>query len=134
MRILLVEDDEVVGEISAALLVGKGHTTVVTTTVTDAALLLAGSHDFDAVLLDLGVGTERGDELVLRLRAQKVSLPPIILYSAQPMDELRRSADVIQAAAIIQKPCRIHELVTMIEGAVNGEEITFNATRQGDSA
>lgn len=70
LRILLVEDDEIAGETTRALLQSAGHETVLATDGGSALACLA-QEGFDLVLLDLGLGGEgaSGLDVVRALRA-----------------------------------------------------------------
>jgi DNA-binding response OmpR family regulator len=122
MNILLLEDDELLGEVTSALLLGQGHVAVIATTVQQAAALLTAPNDFGAVLLDLSVGKDRGDDLIRRLRNEGCKLPPVIIFSGESKADLRRSAEAISAAAILQKPCNSTDLASAIHGAVSRPE------------
>lgn len=117
-RILLVEDDPELGPITVDTLDMAGHTTRLAISVPAAYALLRAPHDFQVVLLDLQVGAERGEALIERLRYEHVHFPPIIIFSAQPVEELRQAARRIQARRILQKPSTLQQITDAIELAV----------------
>jgi DNA-binding response OmpR family regulator len=118
VNILLVEDDAALGEVTAALLVSEGYEVKIAPTAQDAFDDLAAPHAYSAVLLDLQLGRDRGDALVRRLRRSGQTLPPVVIFSAQPMVELREAAQEIGAVAVLQKPCRIGQIMKAISRAV----------------
>lgn len=123
MNILLVEDDELLGEVTSALLLGLGHTSMIANTAGDAAMLLIAPNQFDAVLLDLSIGKERGDELVRRLQHEGCKLPPVIIFSGESMVDLHRAAGAISAAAVLPKPCKSSDLASAFEMALASTQV-----------
>ncbi len=116
--ILLVEDDPVLGAMTFHALVHLGHRSVLAATAPAAYKHLSEPHEFHLILLDLQLGDERSEPLILRLRGGGFELPKILVFSAQPMDELHRAASTIGTRHILQKPASIEELHQAIERVV----------------
>ena len=116
--LLIVEDDRILGFVTAEALRSRGHTVVLAATPESAADWLRRSPLFDAMLLDLDLGTERGEALIERLRDEGARLPEIVILSAQPMDLLHRSRRAIDACAVIQKPASVEEIDRELERCV----------------
>jgi DNA-binding response OmpR family regulator len=75
-------------------------------------------HEIAIVLLDLQLGLQRGESLIEDLRREGALLPPLVIFSAQPMNELRNAAAMICAAGILQKPCDAAAITNAIAVAV----------------
>ncbi|MGL5810846.1 MAG: response regulator transcription factor [Nocardioides sp.] len=77
-RLLIVEDEDRIASFLAKGLTSEGH---VPTVATDGerGLQLALSGDFDLLILDVGLPTLDGYEVLARLRAGGSSLPVIVL-------------------------------------------------------
>jgi DNA-binding response OmpR family regulator len=78
---------------------------------------LRNPEDIAIVLLDLQLGHERGEALIEDLLREGATLPPLLIFSAQPMNELRSAAAMISAAGILQKPCDAATINTAITAA-----------------
>lgn len=117
--ILLVEDDVALGLVTSEVLKQLGHAVDWRTSANDAFDTLSGENHFDAVLLDLGLGNNDGVSLVDTLRKRGFELPPLLIFSAQPVDVLRLAAQATGAAGILQKPCTAVELDAAIVRAIS---------------
>src|SRR5882757_7335337 len=78
-RLLLVDDDVEILELTATSLRGRGHT-VHTVTTPEAALEASLAEDFDLVLTDLRLGAHtNGLDLCRQLLAARPGLPILVL-------------------------------------------------------
>ena len=68
------------------------------------------AHPFDAVLLDLQLSNQRSEPVIERLRERGFDLPPIIIFSALPDEELRRAKRVTGAKTFVQKPASLRDI------------------------
>ena len=94
MRLLLVEDEEMLGRTTAAALV-KNHFTVDWVKTGHDALGAAKSHEYDAILLDLGLSDLAGDAILKDLRARRSETPVIVLTArGQVEDRVTMSTSV----------------------------------------
>lgn len=103
--ILLIDDDPILGPVTVELLQTLGHQATWVESYERGLHTLSHPHDITIVLLDLQLGTQRGEALVAQLRSAGASVPPLLIFSAQPMAELRRAANTVKASGILQKPC-----------------------------
>ncbi len=115
--ILLVDDDPILGPVTVELLQTLGHQASWVDSYERGLQTLSGAHDITVVLLDLQLGPQRGEDLVRALRKVGVLIPPVVVFSAQPMAELRHAATVTKASAILQKPCNAQAIRQAIETA-----------------
>jgi len=104
MRILLVEDDPELGPVTAEILAQLGHEPTLVTNLDDGFAKIVAEPAYAAIVLDLQLGRQRGEMVVRRLLKAQRMVPPLILFSALPLDEIRRSAVELGAGAIVQKP------------------------------
>jgi len=75
IRILLVDDERVVREVLALLLISLGHTVVAVASGAEALARLEAAEPYDLVLTDLVMPGLGGWELVRRIRERWPTLP-----------------------------------------------------------
>jgi DNA-binding response OmpR family regulator len=112
-HILLIEDDTALGEASLELLQSHGHD-VRWVVNADGGYKALAQKMFDVVILDLGLGMDNGITLISALRRHGRKLPPLIIFSAQPMQMIREAVEKTGAVVALQKPCT----GSMIEEAI----------------
>jgi DNA-binding response OmpR family regulator len=123
-NVLLIEDDPNLGPATLELLAAQGHAALLADSYEQAFAILTGTHRIEVLILDLQLGLRRGDELVASLRTHGARVPPIVVFSAKPIDELAGAARRMGAEAYLQKPCsaaRIGEAIDLARA---------NSTRQ----
>lgn len=108
MRLLLVEDEEMLGRTTAAALV-KNHFTVDWVKTGHDALGAAKSHEYDAILLDLGLSDLAGDAILKDLRARRSETPVIVLTARGQVEDRVTMLD-LGADDFMVKPFNIAEL------------------------
>ncbi len=108
MRILIAEDDRVLADGLLRSLRGSGYAVdhVGSGGEADAAL---ASHEFDVVILDLGLPKLHGLEVLKRLRARGSATPVLILTAADSIEERVKGLD-LGADDYMAKPFSLHEL------------------------
>jgi len=108
MRILIAEDDQVLadGLLRAVRSSGYAVDQVASGTEADAAV---ASHEFDLLILDLGLPKMSGLEVLRRLRARGSSLPVLILTAADSVEQRVTGLDV-GADDYMAKPFSLQEL------------------------
>jgi two-component system OmpR family response regulator/two-component system response regulator QseB len=108
VRVLLVEDDRMIGESVRTALRQEGHAVDWVRDGRAAAASLA-SESFDMVLLDLGLPARDGLDVLREQRARKDATPVIILSAR---DALRDRVDGLDAGAddYLVKPFELDEL------------------------
>ena len=103
--VLLIDDDPILGPVTIELLQAMGHKASWVESYDSGIETLSNPHDITIVLLDLQLGTQRGEALIEHVRSTGKNIPPVLIFSAQPMGELRQAANSIKASGILQKPC-----------------------------
>jgi two-component system OmpR family response regulator len=117
MRILLVEDDAMIGEAVQTLLRGEGHAVdwVRDGLQADAALCPGpgGGHGYDMVLLDLGLPGQDGLQVLRRLRSRRDRTPVLV---ATARDAVAQRVQGLDAGAddYLLKPYDLDELLARI--------------------
>lgn len=131
MKVLLVEDDPMIGENIQIALDGEGITV---DWVTDgaAAETALGSQAYDALLLDLGLPRKDGIEVLRTLRARGNSMPVLVITArdtiAQRVQGLNSGAD-----DYLVKPFDLEELIARLHALVRRARGGFEAVyRKGD--
>ncbi|SFI25005.1 response regulator transcription factor [Modicisalibacter xianhensis] len=126
MRLLLVEDDDLLAESLAEALEDAGYRVDVTALVREAEKLMA-REDYSLVILDLGLPDGSGLEMLERWRRGGRRLPVLALTARDSWEDkvagLRRGAD-----DYLTKPyheaellARLHALLRRSSGAVEAE-------------
>ncbi len=133
MRLLLVEDDEILSDGISKALRQAGYTVDQIMSGGDADLALA-SNIFDLLILDLGLPKLDGLEVLRRLRARKQSLPVLILTARDRLEDRVMGLD-FGADDYLTKPFDLPELEARIRAMIRrqmaaGEvEVTYRALK-----
>jgi len=108
MRILIAEDDQILADGLLRSLRSASYAVdrVSSGTEVDAAL---ASHEFDLVILDLGLPKMHGFEVLKRLRARGSSVPVLILTAADSVEQRVKGLD-LGADDYMAKPFALQEL------------------------
>lgn len=116
MRILLVEDDQVLSDTLTQALRQSGYAldAVADGASADAAL---GQDGFDLVILDLGLPLLDGTQVLKRLRARKSHIPVLILTARDSLDDRVSGLD-IGADDYLTKPFDLLELEARIRALI----------------
>ncbi len=117
LRILLVEDDETVAEVIAALLRTRGHH-VVHAAHGLAALTEAAMTQFDLAMLDLDLPGMDGLALARQLRAQRFT-GPVLAVTARADAEAEPQARDAGFAGFVRKPVTGAMLDDAVEAAMS---------------
>lgn len=131
MKILLVEDDQLLGDGIAAGLTQAGFTVdwVLDGQQADTALL---THSYDAVVLDLGLPKRSGMDVLKRARAQGKDLP-ILILTAYSVVEHRVAGLDAGADDYLAKPFDLTELQARLRALLRRSKgYTDAVIRQGD--
>jgi len=116
MRILLVEDDRMIGDAVRTSLRQQGYAVDWVHDGRAADSALSNGH-FDLVLLDLGLPGMDGIEVVRNLRLRKKSLPVIIITARDGIEERIRGLDA-GADDYLIKPFDLEELAARMRSAL----------------
>ncbi|KVD01566.1 XRE family transcriptional regulator [Burkholderia ubonensis] len=116
MRILLVEDDPMIGDAVHAALKDASYAT---DWVTDGARALTAftAQRYDLVLLDLGLPGRDGLDVLAGIRAQDATAPLIVVTARDGLDDRLRGLDG-GADDYIVKPFEMAELLARIRVAI----------------
>jgi DNA-binding response OmpR family regulator len=129
MRLLVVDDDNMIAEFIRLALREHGHAVDVACTGAEGRTL-AMVYDYDAVILDYVLPDQTGVEVVRDLRARGRATPVLMLTSRGDSEDVIRGLDA-GADDYLVKPFVIGELVARLRaltrrgGATRGEEISF---------
>ncbi len=120
LRLLLIDDEEVVREMVTEVLTHEGMEVVVAGEG-ERGLQLFGEHGdgFDVVLLDLSMPGLSGEETFARL-SQRAPDVPVVLSSGYDHAEAMRRFQKRSPAGFIQKPYRPEQLLAEIHRCVRG--------------
>jgi two-component system OmpR family response regulator len=116
MRILLVEDDPMIGE---ALCVALRDAAYAVDWVKDGetALLTANNKEHQAMLLDLGLPKRDGLDVLKKLRANSNTMPVIIITARDALDERVKGLDM-GADDYLTKPFDVDELLARLRATL----------------
>jgi len=116
MRVLLVEDDAMIG---AALVERLEDDAYAVDWVTDApaALHSLDTHDYDVVLLDLGLPGMTGAEMLARLRTTGDDTPVIVVTARDEVDDRVSGLD-LGADDYVVKPFDATELMARMRAVL----------------
>lgn len=116
MRILLVEDDDALGQAVLRALQHEGYATDLVRNANAGLHALQLEH-FDLLLLDLGLPDMDGTEVIRVVRQRKLTLP-IMILTARDAVESRVQALDLGADDYMIKPVEIAELCARIRALV----------------
>lgn len=116
MRVLLVEDDRMIGE---AVLQSLNDAAYAVDWVRDgqAALTAIGSQAYGVVLLDLGLPRKDGLEVLRSIRAKGSLVPVVIITARDALEDRVRGLD-LGADDYILKPFEMAELLARMRAVV----------------
>jgi CheY-like chemotaxis protein len=84
MKILVVDDDALAGEMTAAVLEGLGHEYVLAENGVEAMDRLSADGPFDLIISDMNMPLVSGIDLFREVRGQGVEMPFILLTGDDP--------------------------------------------------
>lgn len=113
MRILLVEDDKRMAEIVSETLESRDHEVVACHSMQQAVPGVF-SERFDLIILDLILGKQRGESLVMQLRKKKIDTP-ILVTSALGEIVIKVNLFELGADDYLEKPFDQNELLVRAE-------------------
>ena len=99
MRILVVDDDSLAGEMVGAVLEEMGHEAILSEDGVDAADKLNSESDIEMIISDMNMPMVSGLDLFRELREQGNTLPFILLTGDTP-DVLRASEPRLDACLL----------------------------------
>lgn len=117
MRLLLVEDDVMIGEVVLDLLRDEHYAVdwVKDGEMADTALLQ--SQSYDLVLLDLGLPRKDGLDVLAAIRRAGIKTPVLVLTARDAVPDRIRGLD-LGADDYVVKPVDLHELAARLRALV----------------
>jgi two-component system, OmpR family, response regulator len=116
MRVLLVEDDAMIGAALVERLEGDAYA-VDWVTDAPAALHSLGTHTYDVVLLDLGLPGMTGGQMLARLRTTGDDTPVIVVTARDEVDDRVSGLD-LGADDYVVKPFDASELMARMRAVL----------------
>lgn len=130
MRILVVEDDPVLGEaIEFALKISNYAVDRVGTG--ESADQVLKRHCFDLVILDLGLPTVDGFEVLRRLRARLSATPVLVLSARDAPDDKARVLD-LGADDYMAKPFSVNEFLARVRALLRRSRYSLLSQMLGE--
>ena len=117
-RVLLVEDEKGVREITGRLLEDRGHTVTSFDSYTEVRARLVDTPlgEIDIALVDLSLGDGDGVQVITLLRAIKPDLPVVLMSGYDAGDSLSRLDQDVKVS-FLQKPFAAQELMQSLSDA-----------------
>lgn len=122
MKILLLEDEVMLGEAIAEFLEGRGDR-VVSVREGNEALERAQSEPFDLLILDINVPGIDGLTLLERLHARKIRTPAIYISALVDIEDISRAFD-LGCFDYLKKPFHLKELALRIDKVMRSQPQT----------
>lgn len=116
LTVLLVEDEELVRELSGSALRAAGYRVIEACDGVEALERLAEIGEIDLLVSDIVMPRMNGTELTRRLRADRPHVP-VVLTSGYPDRLGRRDDEPIPSCSYLPKPFRPSELLEVVEKA-----------------
>lgn len=116
MRILLVEDDRLIGEAIAQACRDAAYA-IDWVTDGESALSTLSTQDYGLILLDLGLPRQDGLQVLRKLRIEKYSLPVIIITARDSVDDRIKGLD-FGADDYLIKPFATNELLARMRALI----------------
>ena len=131
MKLLLAEDDTMLGKALAKALAAAGYT-VSWNQDGEAAELAALYQSFDVAILDINLPKQSGLEVLRKLREKKDNLPVLILTAQDTLPSRVEGLD-LGADDYITKPFDLDELLARLRAIIRRRQgRTDNRMRAGD--
>ena len=125
MRVLIVEDDEVLADGVSSVIEQLGHETVIVRDGLEASRLVEG-ETFTLVLLDIGVPGIDGLEVLRRLRRQD-ALTPVMLLTARDGIGDRITGLDLGADDYLVKPVALRELAARVRAMLRRVQVSISS-------
>ena len=113
VKILVVDDDELIGEFFKEVLEELGHK-VIAAEIGSEGLLLAKKLDFDLIFLDLKMTGMDGAELLRRIRTIKPELP-VNIITGYPTSGVMARALAHGPLRVMQKPFGESDIIAAVD-------------------
>ncbi|HWH06291.1 MAG TPA: response regulator [Gaiellaceae bacterium] len=117
-RILVVDDEQLVRDLTVQVLQRAGYTVVPVATA-QGALELLKSERFDLVVTDVVMPGLSGVELLNEIRDRRPDLPVLLITGGSPDPDRTTSALDLGAAGIVYKPFSHADLTAAVSAALD---------------
>jgi len=124
VRILVVDDEEIVRALTVQVLERTGYDVLAVASAKSALELLTAGERVDLVISDVVMPELSGVDLLAELREHMPDLPVILMTGGSPEPERTAQALVLGACAIVYKPYTHAELRDAVEAALAPQERT----------
>jgi two-component system, cell cycle sensor histidine kinase and response regulator CckA len=132
-RVLVVEDRDVVRELTRDVLEASGFDVVAVCGGREALMEVASGEPFDLLLTDVVMPEMSGPELAMQLRATRPGLP--VLYMSGYTDDVLSAHELAQeATAFLRKPFGNAELVTAARTLLDDQPWASAALAKAESS
>ncbi len=118
-RILVVDDDSILNDLFCAFLNSKGFETLSAHSLESVERCLAEEHSLDLLLLDYQLGDGLGTDLLEKANQQQISIPPVIMISANEDPEFLGDCFSKGIADYIIKPVNLSLLALKVKSLIN---------------
>lgn len=115
MRVLVVDDDYLAAEMTAAVLDDAGYETVLTENAVEAMEKLSEDTVYSLIVSDMNMPLVNGIDFFLTLREQGVRIPFVLLSGDDPADILARAP---QLDAVLRKDDTIETTLIQTVGRI----------------
>lgn len=120
IRILLVDDDQLLNELLCEFLRSKGLQARSAFSFAEAKCELSSNHEIDLVLLDYELGDGNGLQLMCALAAESsYAVPPVIMISVNEDPEFLENCFSCGIADYIIKPINLSLLALKVKALIN---------------
>ena len=116
MRLLLIEDDELLQQNLKAHLTSENYSVDVTSNG-ESGLFQGLEYPYDAAIIDLGLPKLNGIEVITQLREKKITFPILILTARNSWQEKVAGLDA-GADDYLTKPFQLEELVARLNALI----------------
>lgn len=120
MKILVVDDEEMILQLAERILTRAGHEVLLSESGRQSLEMYAqASNEIDLVLLDLGLKDMSGIQVLEQMRAVNPNLPCVLSSgNCPPIDKIPE--EIRSGTLILEKPYHASALVEIIEQAAAG--------------
>jgi CheY-like chemotaxis protein len=114
MKVLVIDDEEMIRSLAAKILAREQHEVLTAPTGEEGLELLARHDDISCVVLDLTLPGISGKETLSRIREIRADLP-CLLSSGQVLPISELDVTVREHTGFLEKPYRARRLIEAIE-------------------
>ncbi|HVO88736.1 MAG TPA: PAS domain-containing protein, partial [Casimicrobiaceae bacterium] len=119
-RILVIDDEEALVRLTSETLSRLGYTTRgFTSSAAALDAFLADPDAYDAVVTDESMPGKSGSELIARMRAERPSIPIVLVSGYLSAVVVRRARDA-GASEVLRKPLAAHQLAATLDRILHG--------------